>query len=169
MTKKIIQSQFEVEGRSLFLRISKRGSTEISTASTASTVIHRSPPSSTEVHRQRELGWRPVGLDCFPLIRSISAHLLPRRGCGGRVSIKIPPGPTGPHRDPQGPTRRPSGALLTNPNPLQQGFLTFFMQGPLNKLFEALKPSPIEAPPGPTGSSPTGPVILLYAQIKKCT
>ena len=33
--------------------------------------------------------------------------------CG--VSINITPGPTGPHRNPQGPTRLPSGALLTHP------------------------------------------------------
>ena len=34
-----------------------------------------------------------------------------------------------------------------HPNALQQGFLTFFMQGLLNKLFEARKLCPTRAPP----------------------
>ena len=51
--------------------------------------------------------------------------------CG--VSINITPGPTRPHRDPQGSTRLPSP---TNPcEPSTAWFLNFFMQGPLNKLF----------------------------------
>ena len=60
--------------------------------STASTVIHRRPPSSTEVHRQRELRWRHVGLDRFYLIRSISAHLLRGRAAVDcrRTSTVIP-------------------------------------------------------------------------------
>ena len=72
--------------------------------------------------------------------------------CG--VSINITPGPTRPHRDPQGPTRLPSP---TNPSePSTAGFLNLFMQGPLNKLFEVRKPCPTWAPPEPTGPSPSG-------------
>ena len=81
---------------------------------------------------------------------------------------RTPPRPTGPHRDPPGPTgtyqapprptRHPSEALLADSNPVQQGL----------KLGNRALPGPHRAPPDPTRLSPTGPVILLYAQIKKC-
>ena len=44
---------------------------------------------------------------------------------------------TGTHQDQPRLTRHPSGALLTHPNLLQQGFATFLRQGLINKFLEA--------------------------------
>ena len=54
-----------------------------------------------------------------------------------------PPGPTGPHRASPGPpgTHQTPQRSPTNPSePSTAGFLNFFIQGPLSKLFKAQKP-----------------------------